>query len=97
MAGRDYSVIVADMRRRYPHTVRLPNAGGWRQARCRQRHHELTREEPTVWYELDADDRMVSVHGFASAELAARFRQWADTAGIDWTVPPCRQQEPRAG
>jgi hypothetical protein len=87
---RTYRQIVADHRRRYPHQVKLANAGGWRDRHCTHKAREIVAGPLVQWFEGPDNDRRW-VYGFETPEQAAAFKAWSESCGIDWAVPPDEQ------
>ena len=79
--------IVADYRRRFPHPVPLPNAGGWRTDHTSAALRHLTLTVHYAWWTAGT----FHVWGFKDPADAEAFRAWAAASAIDWSVEPAEQ------
>ena len=81
--SRPYRKIVAQHHRDYPHTVTVPNGGGWRDGYLNRAQYAATEGALAMWFEEGKH-----VYGFKTADQAAAFKAWVDTCGIDWSTEP---------
>ena len=75
-----------DLAREFPHQVRLTHADQWRGCHTGHAVHHLDASTYRRWAEGD-----VFIFGFKSADDAGAFKAWADTCGIDWSLPADEQ------